>query len=311
MLRFFHISDSHIDAYERNSTSVENVKSGRVIRAKNTELGLTKVIDAINSMAGDGLAADFIVHTGDICNSDDRQNDHGRSFELATTLIDTCGLNTIYVNGNHDQLAYIRKSRQWKENQIFDGLGGITQLSPDITGSFYADYSNYTILVLDARPRLPEPFADGCHPMDPSGMLLPSEIEKVGQLLNEVTNKVVVFMHYPPIELDSPWVDRSMLVENGSDLHKMFNKHPEKICGVFFGHVHHSQQAVIDKVLYVAVGATGVQFDTSSHLNEHAFSAEKFHTFNYVLIDQNRVLVKQYNLNNHQSIPESNNMRSL
>ena len=269
MLRFFHISDSHIEAASGASPGDNKTGTSPDVTTAKNQHQFERVIDYINKLLAEGLNADFLIHTGDICNRDDRFDDDGCSFMSAMSILDSCNLNKLYLNGNHDKLERVRHQREL-ETIRFDGkMERISELTPGVTGSFYAHIGNHVILVLDARPRNYKPLSDGCHPDDPSGTLLSSEILQIEQLVNESSDPIAVFMHYPPINLDSLWVENSMCVNNGAEIHQIFQSSPEKISGVFFGHVHHSLQVLLDNVLYVSVGATSVQFDTSNHLQEH------------------------------------------
>ncbi len=313
MLRFIHISDSHIEA--GGSTNNSSVPEGglQCDKACKNARELRSVIDAINVKISEGLSVDFLAHTGDICNSDDKKNDNGSSFRSAISIMDSCEIEKVYVNGNHDNLSYVTNVRDREFSRVGNKMEFEKYLTPELTGSYSARFDNYRILVLDARPQRvdfsaevfskntsisscssPEP--DGDQPADPAGYLLPTELNRIEELLDECKSQVVVFMHYPPVKLDCSWVDRNMCVSNGEQLHKIFAAHADKISGVFFGHVHHGIQAIVDNVLYVSSGAVSMQFDTSAHLQKHEISLDSGAKFSLVAIDKQRVIVKQYSI---------------
>jgi len=285
-LRFIHISDSHIDLVsQENATVLLPITTGSNSKALNIfSPGFTRVTEKIKNLVSEGLALDFIIHTGDVCNSDDLSGATQTTAQLASELLGQCGV--------------------------------INNISERTTGSFWVEHQGTTLLFLDARPRYAltssvdsesqastnvtlqvESFEwDGRHPHDPEGYLDPEELDIVDKLIDDAPGQVAIFTHYPPLGLDCPWVDTSMCIKNGCLLHEILKIYQKKISGVFFGHVHHSQQRLHDGVLYVATGAIAHQFDTSSHLSEARVSESNMHHLNYVHINEGGTFVKQYSL---------------
>lgn len=311
-LRFIHISDSHIDLVsQENATVLLPITTGSNSKALNIfSPGFTRVTEKIKNLVSEGLALDFIIHTGDVCNSDDLSGATQTTAQLASELLGQCGVDYIWMNGNHDRLDYVLPYRCSSRNLT------INNISERTTGSFWVEHQGTTLLFLDARPRYAltssvdsesqastnvtlqvESFEwDGRHPHDPEGYLDPEELDIVDKLIDDAPGQVAIFTHYPPLGLDCPWVDTSMCIKNGCLLHEILKIYQKKISGVFFGHVHHSQQRLHDGVLYVATGAIAHQFDTSSHLSEARVSESNMHHLNYVHINEGGTFVKQYSL---------------
>jgi len=311
-IRFIHISDSHLELPSPDadqSPLLPEADSDSKI-SDITNPGFALVTEKIKSLVNEGLVLDFIIHTGDVCNSDDLPGATQTTARLASEMLCQCGVDYIWMNGNHDRLDHIVPFRCSSQDLVLNDISG------KATGSFSCMYRGTTLLFLDARPRntLPSssgagfqtsgesaqqanlPEWDGRHPHDPEGYLNPEELGVAEKLIADAPGQVVVFTHYPPVKLDCPWVDRNMCIDNGSLLHKILEKYKNKISGVFFGHVHHSQQRLYDGVLYVATGAITHQFDTSSHLTEARVTGNNLHHLNYVHINEGSIFIKQYSL---------------
>ena len=314
-IRFIHISDSHLELPTRDadkspllSENCSDSVSSNIINP-----GFALVTEKIKSLVNEGLVLDFIIHTGDVCNSDDSPGATQITAQLASDLLGQCGVDYIWMNGNHDRLDHIVPYRCSSQNLV------INSISEKASGSFSCTYQGTTLLFLDARPRYTLPPSmdsagnesqtsseltqqpeihewDGRHPHDPEGYLDPEELDVVRKLIADAPEQVVVFTHYPPVKLDCPWVDKNMCISNGSLLHEILKQYQDKVNGVFFGHVHHSQQRLYDGVLYVATGAVAHEFDTSSHLTEARVSGNNVHHLNYVHINVGNIFIKQYSL---------------
>ena len=311
-LRFFHISDSHVELISdetlshRSLTNDGNIPLSISKTASLSSVGLNCVVNKIRNLVSEGLNVDFVIHTGDVCNSDDLPGQTNSTARLASQLLKECGVDYIWMNGNHDRLEHICPFRSSAEYIVFN------KFVDHGTGSFWSAYKDTTMVFLDARPRDAEMKPDdqmgsykdtkaddrlewdGRHPQDPAGYLQPSELAMVEDLIANASGQVILFTHYPPVHLDCLWVDRSMCIKNGNLLHDILKVNTEKIGGVYFGHVHHSQQRLIDGVLYVATGAIASQFDTSAHLTESRMCDDDLHFLNYVHVENTNICIKQY-----------------
>lgn len=187
-----------------------------------------RLVDAINDLP---LAPDFVIHTGDVVT-----NPHPDAYALAAETMARLRVPVYYVNGNHDARNDIRKYLSMGPKEA---LGD----KPD-EFSYAFELKGYRFLVLDAR---------GPTNIDPQGLLSASQMEIVRQETQPDGPPLVIFMHYPTLPMDSPWMDANMLVRNGDDFHQALLPARHRLRAVFHGHVHHSMQTIKNGIVYVAV----------------------------------------------------------
>jgi hypothetical protein len=71
---------------------------------------------------------------------------------------------------------------------------------------------------------------------------------------------VVLFVHYPPLPLDSAWLARGMLITNGVALHELLVSLRPRVPVAFFGHIHRGVHVIRDGILYSSVSSTSCPF---------------------------------------------------
>ncbi|MBS83247.1 MAG: hypothetical protein CMD65_03835 [Gammaproteobacteria bacterium] len=77
-----------------------------------------------------------------------------------------------------------------------------------------------------------------------SGIFNNNDINQLDELLQKYPKKYfIIFLHHPPINIDSPWMD-SMSIKNPDKLYKLIKKY-NTIKGVFCGHVHQEFETVM------------------------------------------------------------------
>jgi len=291
-LRFIHITDTHIDAPEQPGEPF-------LLHGADTKKHFELLAETIETLLGSGLPVDFLVHTGDLCNSSDVAGSASDSFETAAGILGSLSVPCLLLNGNHDRVDLI--DEQFGPLQITPGSG--IPLGDAGTRSRAFKLNDYILAFLDARPRESgeNQHVDTRHPDDPAGSLPEDELKALQSLIQETDQELVVFLHYPPVPIDSAWIDQSMLISNGDVLHQLLATVPERVRGVFFGHVHHSVQTLRDQILYVACGAASCTFpawpngDTfKDAVSLYGVSTDVW--FNYVAIEQNSVTIKQQTL---------------
>lgn len=262
-LHFIHISDTHIGPTKEDRFL--DVSAYSRLRA---------IVDAINRLQ---VPVDFVIHTGDVVTDADNPASDEASTRLAHSLLKNLRHTLYVVNGNHDEIQYI--------DQYF-GRGGCSPLGDDKeTRGYHFAHGNDRCIVLDAR---------GPKQLDPAGLLSEAQLDAFDELLTTTEEMISVFLHYPPVALDSTWVDRLLLIQNGGLLHERLTACASRVRGVFFGHVHRGMQVLRDGILYCSVASTACQFDAWPNSDEIVVDRPPIPFFNYVTLGQRGTVVKQH-----------------
>src|SRR5690606_13567854 len=86
-----------------------------------------------------------------------------------------------------------------------------------------------------------------------------------------------------------PWLDEWMKMENGDLFHEIVRQARDRLCAVFYGHIHQNIQVLRDGVLYVSAGSSWCQFtshpDPSNEQLIH--NTHTLPSFNMVTINEN------------------------
>ncbi len=254
MIRFIHISDTHIGP----SKDFE-------LQGVNTYNPFQKVLEGIQSLP---FQPDFIIHTGDIAADPDRQ-----SYSLFASMVKDIHIPFYYVTGNHDESAMIKSELQIgeKEDLMTDNL------------VYRFEVSRRRFLVLDGR---------GPREIDPHGTISDEQFDIIDKELSK-DQPLSIFIHFPLLPIDCSWVDRDMLLFEGDRLHDLFAAHAEKINGVFFGHLHRGTTVIKDGVRYSSVASTCLQFGLLPGQDQPTFEDHKRGYFNIVTIEDGKMVVKE------------------
>lgn len=222
---FVHISDTHIGPtpdFERHG--------------HNSLACAEALIDLINGLP---TRPDFVVHTGDVVYHPDPA-----AYRLAARTFQRLQVPIYYVTGNHDRACDIHHFLQMGPRQH------LTEDRDLLTYTFAV--KGHRFMVVDAR---------GPDEIDPHGRLSECQLELLRQELQPQDGPpLTLFMHYPVLPLNSPWMDENMLVLNGMALHELARQAGPRLRGIFHGHVHQPMQTVRDGVLYVSAASAFSQF---------------------------------------------------
>lgn len=223
-LYFVQISDTHI------GPTAEYTRSGHLSLPC-----AERVVEIINTLP---KRPDFVVHTGDVVTDPDPD-----SYRLAAETFARLEAPIYYVNGNHDRAADIVH---------YLPMGPIAETCSDPSRLSYTfEIKGRRFLVLDAR---------GPDEIDPQGRLTDSDLELLAAEATPTGPPLTVFIHFPIWPLNSPWMDRNMLIQNGEAMHRALLPARDRLCGVFHGHVHQAMQTVRDGILYVSAASVFSQF---------------------------------------------------
>ncbi len=180
---------------------------------------------------------DFVVHTGDVVTEPDE-----RSYALAAEVFARLELPIYYATGNHDTAAQIRRWLPMGPRQALAGHDGPLSYAFELRGQRF--------LVLDAR---------GPDRIDPRGLLYYGQLAVLDRELGPDGPPLTVFCHFPPLPMGIPWIDETMLILNGAELHQRLVACGGRLRGLFFGHIHQAVSFYRDGVLYSAAPSAFAQ----------------------------------------------------
>ena len=230
-----------------------------------------RLVDAINDLP---LTPDFVIHTGDIVT-----NPHPEAYAMAAETMARLRVPVYYVNGNHDDRNDIRKHLS---------MGPLTWLGNDSDEFAYAfEMKGYHFLVLDAR---------GPAAIDPQGQLSATQMAIVRQEAKADGPPLVIFMHYPTMLMDSPWMDANMLVTNGDEFHQALLPARHRLRAVFHGHIHNSMQTIKDGIVYVAVAGGLSQLSAWPTDDVARPEPQALAGFNFVHLMPEQTIIHQHTL---------------
>ena len=257
-LYFVHISDTHFGP-----------SSGYSIHGHVPLTCAQRLVDVINTLP---VRPDFVIHTGDVVTDPDPD-----SYALAADTLSTLRVPIYYVSGNHDSARDMRK-------YLAMGPGQVLTADPDLF-SYAFEKKGYRFLVLDAR---------GPSEIAPQGLLPAGQMEIVRREAQAEGPPLVIFVHYPVLPLDSPWMDRNMLIVNGEEFHRALLPARKRLRAVFHGHVHNSMQTLRDGIPYIAVGSSFSQFTAWPNEEAVGYNAQGRPAFYFVQLTAEQTIVHQH-----------------
>jgi len=262
MIEFIHISDTHFGPTEDLDIR------GAIPFDRNVFL-----VEQINALPFD---VDFIVHTGDIVNDPDFG-----AYRLAERVLSRLKAPIHYVSGNHDDTNSIKKLMNGAPH---DPLPGIV----DKQAYSFSMGQGVTGVMFDAW--VPE--TEGPH-----GFLPLDQLAAFEGLLQGTEDKFALFLHYPMIPVGAKWLDEYLLVKNGEQVHQFLRHYRDRLCGVFFGHLHRGLQMYRDGVLYSGVSSPLCSFSASPLEHTCQFNPNCAAPFNHVSISSHgTTMVKEYSI---------------
>lgn len=279
-LRMLHIGDTH--------WASEPIAPGIDSQAR-----LNQLCDWIASIH---QPIDALIHTGDWVHRGQLDCDSGNSTRTAWNRLAQIGIPILTAVGNHDNRSVLTQCFQqnlpahWTVHYIHSKhprLAYWLTLNPQTS-------PHECVLVLDARDS---------QDIDPRGRLCDDQIIALEQLLSDPNRNWTIFLHYPPIPLECDWIDRTMLLENGTRLHAIFASYAKQIRGVFFGHIHRPICCVKDSVLYASTGSATMHFPNMPSDSAAIMQSDPVAFANYISISDSGTLVKTQWTMLHPALP--------
>lgn len=253
-ISFIHLSDTHIGDNKDFQ-----------LYGRNTFDVSTRLIHQINNLK---VPFDFIIHSGDIVNNPDTA-----SVQLAKSLFSKLNRPSYFINGNHD------------DPTIIDILQtGISKKLENAGSSRFFILKNFIFLILDTQ---------GTKEIDPHGEFTKTTEKALANFLNcSKDKKIVLFIHFPPLPIDSPWIDRDMLILNGNRLHDLLVHSANRVHGVFFGHIHQQITLFRDGIFYASAPSPFSRFSILPIDQQVIIESDIPISFNYVTISVNDIIIK-------------------
>jgi len=255
---FVHISDSHI------GPTADYARHGQVSLPCSE-----RVVRLINDLP---VQPDFVVHTGDVVT-----NPHPAAYRLAVETFSRLNTPVYYATGNHDRPEDLHH---------FFPMGPKEDLLPGRNALTYRFYvKGYQFLVLDGR---------GPDEIDPHGILSDAQLQVLRAEARPDGPPLAIFVHYPTLPLNSPWMDRNMRLLNWQPFHEALLPARERLRGVFYGHVHQNMQTVRDGIHYVSVASLFSQFTAWPTDVETGFDPDHPPGYNFVTLQPQQTIIHQH-----------------
>ncbi len=169
--------------------------------------------------------ADLVFLTGDLVQDDSRE-----AYRNLRAIVDRLRLPVHVVPGNHDVPEFIREElAHYVYCGCFRGAG-------------------WTLIGLSthAKGRV-------------DGVIEADELARVEDILTRAdTSAVALFLHHPPVSLDSRWMD-AIGLENRESLFALVERFPA-VRVIVFGHAHQAFDRRTETIRIVGTPSTGRQF---------------------------------------------------
>ncbi len=257
MVRFLHISDTHITA-----------DPALTLYGHHPASNLRGLVEAINALP---YPLDFVLHSGDV--TDDGKLD---SYQAAKALLAPLKLPIYYLSGNHDNAAILQRELLGitQPNERYDQafvIGGVQFVALDSMGLVqpggYLTDSQLAGLNGFCAPDGP-----------PLALLIHHQPLPLGiPWLDEVIS-----------------MPSAMILSNHDAFWQTIRPAAQRLRGVFFGHIHRSTQSVREGVLFSSAPSTFGQLKTWPDLRQPQPAPEEAAGYCLVTIEQDQTFVQQY-----------------
>ena len=174
---------------------------------------------------------DAVVVTGDIV------HDEPAAYTVLNLVFGDFGMPVLLIPGNHDVPAELRRQLPRAPFQV---------------GGEYRTSNGWQVVLLESW------YADA---VDGEGRLGIDQLETLERTLaSSAEPHALVFVHHPPLPMDSEALDRLGLLD-GADLCRTVARHADRVRGVCWGHAHQALDVYgPGNVRYMCSPATSMQF---------------------------------------------------
>lgn len=192
-----------------------------------TRANLNEVLAHVAEHAG---RLDCVVVTGDLA-----QDERLETYAVVRDALNRLGIPYEVLSGNHDNRDAMR--------QVFPEIG--QSVAGRVT--FVRTLGSWRLIGLDSQIA-----------GEVGGRLGVAQLEWLRGLLEESAVPTLLFVHHPPFEVGSPWIDRLRL-EDDDELLTLIEKHP-CVRGIAAGHVHQVCETAQAGARLMTSPATAFQF---------------------------------------------------
>lgn len=258
ILTFIHLSDTHIHADPSYTGSFVDFSS---------RSSLASVIAQINALP---FPIDFVLHTGDVMNDPERNED----YTIIQDLFSSLQIPVYYTVGNHDRPEGIK--------QVLFGNRVISAESKRLYYQFEA--KGVQVVVLDG-------YLQGTA----AGTLDDDQLRWLERICLDPSDQrpLIVALHQHPILIGTPWIDTIPLT-NGETLHQILLGARHRVRGVFYGHIHEQICTVRDGIPYFSVLSCWFQTRTWHGQANPLNDPTHIPGFNLVTLSERDLWVRSY-----------------
>ena len=258
MVRFIHISDSHLrgdDAFVHYSHP--------------PYASLKQLVATINALP---YSFDFVLHTGDVV--DDEQPE---SYAKAKAMLSELHAPVHYIVGNHDNARLLQQT-----------MIGIAQ--PAARYDYAFELGGIQFVALDSTSLHEQPGGElTAEQLNWLGGYCTSNGLPLAIFVHHLPLPLGVPWLDEVITMPS-----AMVISNHEAFRAVLRPAANRIRGVFFGHIHRSSQSIEDGILYSSAPSTFGQLKTWPEQRAPLEAPEEAPGYSLVTIDGRRTIVQQY-----------------
>ena len=186
----------------------------------------------VNAIRESSSPPDFVIATGDLTHDGEVG-----SYRRLKRLMESLPCPVRCALGNHDVRRGFRAG--W--------AGESTPGDDPLDDAF--DFDGLRLILLDTSV-----------PGESGGHLDPEQIQWLRRECDPSTRRPkLIFLHHPPVEVGSPWIDLMML-SNTDQFFDAIAPARETILGIFFGHVHQDFEGAWEGIPILGSRPTSVPF---------------------------------------------------
>ena len=277
-VHFVHIGDSHVQHDDPSRRHLYRLEA---------------TVDRIEQLVRDGVAIDFVVHTGDLVDDADSTGETDAPTRRAMDALVRLSVPWFVLGGNHDRQEFLEIA-----SNASPSLGRVVSaVHPDRTDESAGGSSPGIVDVQLGKLRLvflnlnPEDGQGDLH-----GRASPRQVDALERLLLDPgkSGKFAVFSHYPLLAQEAPWTGRP---DGAEALVALLERHAVRIAGVFTGHIHRGIHHLSNGVLHVSTPSLSRHFLLWPGQNDHAYVDDNIIGWHYVTIDASGTRVQQHAFN--------------
>jgi 3',5'-cyclic-AMP phosphodiesterase len=257
MLRFVHLSDTHISPDEQYRHPIISLNPLKATHA------LIKQLQQLP------FVPDFYLHTGDIAYDPDPE-----VYPMIRDLFSQLPAPMYYVAGNHDDRTAVQTELMLKDDLI--------------PYPFYEiELNGVQMVFVDSNSP-----ASVYH-----GRVSEEQLDWLDTLCSANDDRpMMIAVHHNVLPCGVPWLDEKMNIENGEEFHEIVRQARDRLRGVFHGHIHQNVDMLRDGVLYSACTSPWGRFQAYPDATSTSIldDSESLPGFSVVSITDNHTYIRRH-----------------